>query len=109
MDDEQLKKLREKRMKELKKQQAESQANDQIQRMQQEKQKQYENQKKQILMKVLSSDARVRLTNIRMARPQFAQALERQLIALFQRGQLKNDLPLSDQQFKNLLKQIHQK
>ncbi len=107
-DDEELQKLREKRLKELQQRQANEQSQDQIRAMQQQQQQQYEAQKRAILTKVLSSDARVRLTNIRMSRPQFAQNLEMQLISLFKSGRLGDQIPLSDQQFKQILIKIQQ-
>ena len=108
-DEEELRKLREKRLKELQQQQAnQQQSQDQMRAMQQQQQQQYEAQKRAILGKILSSDARVRLTNIRMARPEFAQNLEMQLINLYKRGGFGNQLPMSDQQFKQILIKIQE-
>lgn len=102
-EDEDLQKLREQRMQELQQQQAE-----QNQNMMAQQQAMLEAQKAMILQKILSSDARARLANIRLARPQFAQNIEMQLIQVFQNGGLRGRIPLSDDQFKALLKQLHQ-
>jgi programmed cell death protein 5 len=55
-----------------------------------------------------SSDARSRLTNIKMARPQFAEQIEMSLIQAVQSGGLRGKLPLTDEQFKNILVSLQQ-
>lgn len=68
------------------------------------KRKELEKQKKQLLRKILTSDARSRLTNLRMARPQFTERIELQLIQLARTGRV--DLPINDGQFKKILKKL---
>ncbi len=66
-----------------------------------EVQQQVEIQKQAILKRILTPEARQRLTNIKMVRPDFADQLELQLIQLAQSGKVK--LPISDSQLKEAL------
>jgi programmed cell death protein 5 len=105
--DEELEKLRQKKLEQLQAQQAAQQQNSENQfAAQQQQQAQYEAQKQALLQKILSSDARARLTNIKMARPEFAEQIEMSLIQAVQSGALRGKLPLSDEQFKNILIQL---
>lgn len=97
--EERLKEIRKKKLEQLKQQAAQQQAA-------QHQQKELESKKFQIMRKILSQEGRQRLENIRMVRPQFAQQIEGQLIQLFQMGKLRGATPLSDQKFKQLLKQL---
>jgi programmed cell death protein 5 len=63
-----------------------------------------EAKKENILRQILTPEARSRLTNIRMVRPQFAEQLEMQLIELASSGKLKEQV--SDEQLRALLAQI---
>lgn len=67
-------------------------------------QKQLEAQKQSLLRVILTPEARQRLTNIRMVRPEFAEQLELQLIQIAQSGRMK--VPLSDDQLKETLKRL---
>jgi programmed cell death protein 5 len=58
-------------------------------------------QKQAILKRILTVEARQRLTNIKMVKPEFADQLELQLIQLAQSGRVK--LPISDAQLKDAL------
>jgi len=62
---------------------------------------QVEVQKQAILKRILTMEARQRLTNIKMVKPEFADQLELQLIQLAQSGRVK--LPISDAQLKEAL------
>jgi len=76
------------------------------QRMQDEQrqaqaQQQMENQKQSILRRILTPEARSRLTNLQMVKPEFTQQLEMQLIQLAQQGRI--NIPITDEQLKELL------
>lgn len=95
--DEDLDKLKEKKMEQLKAQMEQEQQGE-------EKRKEIEKQKKQLLRQILTTEARSRLSNLRMAKPQFTERIELQLIQLARSGRL--DLPITDEQLKNLLKKL---
>lgn len=65
---------------------------------------QLEQQKEALLRRILSPEARQRLTNLRMVKPEFTGQLELQLIQLAQQGKL--PIPLSDSQLKQILIQL---
>jgi len=86
--------LRQRRMMELQmRQQMESQLQAQ----------EVEGQIKHIVQNLLAPDAQQRLSNIRLARPEFARQIEILLIQLYQGGRLKK---MNDEQFKALLSKI---
>jgi len=64
-------------------------------------QQQVEVQKQAVLRQILAPEARQRLSNIKMVRPEFAEQLELQLIQLAQTGKV--GLPISDEQLKEAL------
>ena len=66
--------------------------------------RQLEAQKQALLRQILSSEARQRLTNLKMIKPQFIEQLELQLIQLAQSGRIA--LPISDAQLKKILIQL---
>jgi programmed cell death protein 5 len=61
-------------------------------------------QKEAFLRQILSPEARQRLTNLKMIKPEFTEQLEMQLIQLAQTGKI--PLPLSDAQLKQILIQL---
>jgi len=97
--DEELQRLREKRLLEL---QAQQQQSEELKRERQE----VETQKQALLRKILTPEARQRLTNIKMVRPDYAEQLEIQLIQAAQSKRVQ--LPITDEVLKKLLEQIQQ-
>jgi programmed cell death protein 5 len=65
---------------------------------------QLEAQKQALLRQILSPEARQRLTNLKMVKPEFTEQLELQLIQLAQAGKL--PIPVSDAQLKQILIQL---
>ena len=65
---------------------------------------QMEAQKQALLKQILSPEARQRLTNLKMVKPEFTEQLELQLIQLAQMGKV--PIPLSDAQLKQILIQL---
>lgn len=98
--DEELEKLKKKRLQELQQQAALQESLEEQERQQQE----FEKQKKMILRAILTPDARERLGRIRMARPEIVESIENQLIMIAQSGELKNKI--NDEQLRMLLSKI---
>jgi programmed cell death protein 5 len=69
-----------------------------------ETRRQIEAQKQAALKQILTPEARQRLTNIRMVKPEFADQIELQLIQLAQSGRIK--VPISDEQLKEALARL---
>jgi programmed cell death protein 5 len=65
---------------------------------------QMEAQKQALLKQILSPEARQRLTNLKMVKPEFTEQLEMQLIQLAQMGKV--PIPMSDAQLKQILIQL---
>ncbi len=97
MSDEELENLRRRRLSELQQQSAGDQNQSQIK-------KQVDSQKQAILRQILSTEARQRLTNLKMIKPEFTDQIELQLIQLAQAGKL--PIPLPDDQLKQILIQL---
>jgi programmed cell death protein 5 len=96
-EEEELEEIRRKKLLAMQQKMAEEQRQAQIQQ-------QLELQKQAILRKILTPDARQRLANLKMVKPEFTEALELQLIQLAQQGKL--PIPLSDEQLKQILIQL---
>jgi programmed cell death protein 5 len=97
MSDEELEALRQKKLAALKEQAAQEQMQDQAAA-------EVQAQKEAILRQILTPEARQRLTNVRMVRPQMAEQIELQLIQLASSGRLRGRV--TDEQLKGLLKQL---
>jgi programmed cell death protein 5 len=94
ISEEELEQLRRRRLAELQRAAAEEDRRAEVHQ-------QVEVQKQAILKRILTVEARQRLTNIKMVKPEFADQLELQLIQLAQSGRVK--LPISDAQLKDAL------
>ena len=94
MSEDELDAIRKRRMLELQQRMMEEQ-------QQAQAQQQLEGQKQALLRRILTPDARRRLTNLKIVKPEFTEQLELQLIQLAQQGRI--NLPISDDQLKELL------
>jgi len=92
--------LRQKRMKELAMQRQLSDQQGSMQ-MDMQREQEIESQIKVIINKILTPEARSRLSNIRTSQPEYARQLELLLIQLAQAGQLPKRI--TDQQLKEIL------
>ena len=63
-------------------------------------------QKEIILKQILSSDARLRLNNVKMVKPELANMVENYLINMDSQGQVKSQI--SDEQLKQILMSLQQ-
>ena len=96
-EDRELEELRKKREAELQSQ-AEAQAEAEAQKAE------VDAQKAMILRQILTPQARDRLANIKMARPDFAEGLENQLISLASRGNIRGQV--TEEQLIDILKKL---
>jgi len=96
MSDDQLDQIRKRKLSSM-----QQRANDEQRQSQAE---QIEAQKNALLSKILAPDARQRLTNLKMVKPEFTEQIEMQLIEMAQTGKL--PIPLSDAQLKGILIQL---
>ncbi|RXE57252.1 hypothetical protein ABH15_03885 [Methanoculleus taiwanensis] len=100
MGDDELADLRRRRMEQLQRQAADQQSmEDEL-----ERQKQMESQIHMVLMQILEPEARERLNTIKLTKPDFAKAVEQQLVMLAQSGRIRQRI--TDDQLKELLKQL---
>lgn len=96
MSDEELEELRRRKLSALQRQAGEEQRGVQAQQL--------EAQKQALLRSILSPEARQRLVNLKMVKPEFTDQLELQLIQLAQLNKI--PVPLSDQQLRQILVQL---
>jgi len=89
--------IRRKRMQELQQKAAESEVQEQARQ-------ELEMQKKQVLMQILTPEARGRLANLRLTKPEFVEQVELQIIQLAQMGRIQSKI--NDKQLKELLKKL---
>ncbi|MDD1658663.1 MAG: DNA-binding protein [Methanomicrobiales archaeon] len=100
MGDDELAALRRRRLEQLQRQSLDQQSmEEELQR-----QKQAEAQIHHVLLQILEPEARERLANIKLTKPEFARSIEQQLVALAQSGRLKQKI--TDAQLKELLGQL---
>ena len=97
MGDDELAEIRRKRLAQLQQQQIDQQDD-------MERQRQVDAQIHLVLLQIMEPEARERLNTIKMTKPDFAKAVEQQLVLLAQSGRLKSKI--TDQQFKELLRQL---
>ncbi|MGC9346302.1 MAG: DNA-binding protein [Candidatus Bathyarchaeales archaeon] len=97
MSEDELEELRKRKLLELQRRMAEEQQKAQIEQ-------QLELQKQALLRNILTPEARQRLANLKMVKPEFTSQLELQLIQLAQQGKL--PIPLTDEQLKRILMQL---
>lgn len=97
MSEDELEELRKRKLLAMQQRYAEEQRQTQMEQ-------QVELQKQALLRKILTPEARQRLTNLKMVKPEFTEQLELQLIQLAQQGKL--SIPLSDAQLKQILIQL---
>jgi len=100
MSDEELEAIRQRKMAELQQQALREQSQEQAVAEAQA-------QKESILRKILTPEARARLSNIRMVKPEFAEQIEMQLIQLASSGKLRGQV--TDEQLRTLLVQLQEK
>jgi programmed cell death protein 5 len=100
MGDDELSEIRRRRMAQMQQQAGDQQA----MQAELERQERAKSQLQVILMQILEPDARERLNTIKLTKPEFAGAVEQQLVQLAQSGRLKQKI--TDTQLKELLRQL---
>jgi programmed cell death protein 5 len=93
-------------MEELQQQAAAQQAQQQSPDAQSQEQmrREMEAQKRQAMMQILTPEARSRLANLRLTKPEFVDQIEMQLIQLAQMGRVQSKI--TDEQLKELLRKL---
>jgi len=97
IEESELEEIRRRRMLEMQQRMAQDQQRAQAQQ-------QLEMQKQSILRRILTPEARQRLTNLKMVKPDFANTLELQLIQLVQSGKVQT--PITDEQLREILMRL---
>ena len=98
--DEELERLRRRRMMELQGQLSDEQK-------QKEQEQTIEQQKQALLRRILTIEARDRLNRIKMVKPSFVGQLELQLIQIAQSGRI--SIPIDDRQLRTILSRLQPK
>jgi len=96
-EDEELEAIRQKKLAQL-------QQDQDAARIQEEQREALEAQKQAILRQLLTEEARQRLANVKLVRPQLAESVEMRLIQLAQQGAVQEKL--TDSQLKEILRKI---
>ncbi|MDG5775682.1 DNA-binding protein [Haloarculaceae archaeon H-GB2-1] len=99
--DEELERLREQKMEQLREQQSQQGADEEAMQAQRE---QAEAQKKALLRQHLTDGARQRLNSVRMSKPQFAEQVEQQVIALARSGRIQGKI--DEEKMRQLLSEL---
>ena len=102
--DNELEEIRRRRIAQMQEQQAQAQMTPEAAYQQEQAKSEMEAKKQELLRKILTPEARERLTTLRMSRPALVEQLEMQLFSLAQSGRLQN--MIDDEQLKQLLAQI---
>lgn len=97
MPDEELEELRKRRLSAMRRQASDEQKNVQAE-------EQVDQEKQALLRSILAPEARQRLTNLKMIKPDLVSQLELQLIQLAQQGRV--PIPMGDEQLKKILVQL---
>lgn len=103
MGEDELAEIRRRRLEQLQRQAIDQQAMEE----EIERKRRLDSQIHMIMMQILEPEARERLNTIRLTRPDFARAIEEQLVILAQSGRIKQRI--TDAQLVSLLKQIQPK
>ena len=101
-DDERLQELREEKMQELKEQAQQGGGENEAARQAQEQRA--EAQKDALLKQYLTDGARQRLNAVQMSKPEFAEQVERQIVALAQSGRIQDRI--DEDQMRDLLSEL---
>jgi programmed cell death protein 5 len=102
-DDERLEELREQRLDELRERQGGEGAGEQ-EAARQAAEEQAEAQKQAVLKQYLTDGARQRLNAVQMSKPEFAEQVEQQVVALAQSGRIQDRI--DEEQMKQILKEL---
>ena len=102
-DDERLEELREQRLDELRERQGDEGAGEQ-EAARQAAEGQAEAQKQAVLKQYLTDGARQRLNAVQMSKPEFAEQVEQQVVALAQSGRIQDRI--DEEQMKQILKEL---
>jgi programmed cell death protein 5 len=97
LDEGELEEIRKRRLQELQQRISQEQQRSQAQQ-------QMEQQKQALLRRILTPEARQRISNLKMVKPDFATTLELQLIQLVQAGKVQT--PITDGQVKEILARL---